>query len=51
MQPTGDPGVHQNKPIMFPTYDQVCVCVCLCVSVHVHVGVCVRVVTILLVGL
>ena len=48
MQPTGDPGVHQNKPIMFPTYDQVCVC--LCVSVHVHVGVCVCVVTILLVG-
>ena len=48
MQPTGDPGVHQNKPSMFPTYDQVCVC--LCVSVHVHVGVCVCVVTILLVG-
>ena len=36
MQPSG-PGLPQNKPIMFPTYDQVCVCL----SVHIYVCMCV----------
>lgn len=30
MMPT---GVSSNMPVMFPTYDQVCVCVYLCLSV------------------
>ena len=37
-------SIPQNKPIMFPTYDQVCICVCIHVCLSVSVCVCVYVV-------